>query len=1152
MGRTLKWVARIVVLTMVMLAGFVAVYTRTDSFRELLRDQIVKAANTSLRGSLRLAAVEGSIWSHLTLRDVTAQLDGKTVAQIEEVQLGYSLGSLLRKKLDITQVVLVHPVVRARQGADETWDVAAAFTSRGPEEAQHAELPPDQEGGALPLLISVLKFSIVGGIVEVTPRAGPSGTYRVEDINLDASASVGPETTRAQVHELSANLRGEDIPSVRLVAGVSYGQDKERTHIQVDRVALETAQSALHMKGEVRDLEDLDLTAVLEVERLSSQEVRQLLPAWPLLPDVEGSVRVAGKRADLKADASVRAGEATVDVDGWFDLSGEQPRYRADAKLAGIDPERLLGRQDLGGIVSGRIHAEGSGSDPGAAQLHAELAAQSLRVPGAQLGDLAVVASLDDGVATVRGDLRGAGTARLDGKLQIDAQQYEASLDVRGVNVGQAVPAAEAAAGDLNFAANLEGRGFDPETMNLHAEVNLDASQVGPLSIDSGHLAALVSGGQAELDALVLRASGTELSASGRIGLAGEQRSDLRIVLGVADLKPWLELAGQRGSGAVRAEISVGGPVSSLAAKGTIDASQLRLDANSLAGLHVDIDLAKLTSGAPEGRIAASVKELNAGVDIPSATIGLDLDAREGTPAMDVSVDARTKEGYDQRLHARVVTAGERVTVDLRDLSLQIPTGTWQLDTPARIARDGDVTTVTGFRLTSDGQAVTAEGTFGRPGNALAVRVQQVKLGSFRDFAGEAITELGGILEADITLRGTPEAPEPSGQVRLRDGRVGVKDLGVTIHSIGLTATLTPTNIDLNLDAQAKDGTFQTRGRIQLVDYQPDRVDVQVELDRWPVMDTAQYSAEAGASVAVRGSLSGPDVEGEIHIVEASLRPDVSLPGSEGPPPRDQTIVVVRPHQTEDEGKASDSGETPAVESGVLKQTHVDLHVVIERNVWVKKDTSALEVTGDLRVEKERGGEEIALIGDVRVEHGWIYLYGRRFDPERGVVTFTGGHEIDPTLDVVLASRIAEYEVRTIVKGTGSKPELSFESEPELEDADILALLMFGQPLNQLGEGEKASFDQQAANFAAGYAASRLSQQLGDAFGIQISELDVTQGRVGIGRYLTPKTYVSIIQGLTSSREVRIDYYFTPSWTVRGSTSSEGDSGIDLFWKKKY
>ena len=269
------------------------------------------------------------------------------------------------------------------------------------------------------------------------------------------------------------------------------------------------------------------------------------------------------------------------------------------------------------------------------------------------------------------------------------------------------------------------------------------------------------------------------------------------------------------------------------------------------------------------------------------------------------------------------------------------------------------------------------------------------------------------------------------------------------------------------------------------------------------------------------------------------------------PPPRDPTIDIVGAGAP---ATAADDEGDPAATAHLMKNLALDLSLAAERNTWIKRDASALEVVGVIEIKKAAGETTPALTGNVRVQRGWIYLYGRRFEPERGVVTFTGGDEIDPSLDIVLRSRVGEYEVRTIVGGTAEKPTLAFESTPQLEEADILAVLMFGKPVNQLGQGEQVALEEQAANIAAGYVAGRIGRAVGDVLGLQVSEADVESRRVGVGRYLTPKTYVSVSQefGGEASREVRIEYYLTPRWTIQTQTDSEGESGADIFWKYEY
>ena len=129
-------------------------------------------------------------------------------------------------------------------------------------------------------------------------------------------------------------------------------------------------------------------------------------------------------------------------------------------------------------------------------------------------------------------------------------------------------------------------------------------------------------------------------------------------------------------------------------------------------------------------------------------------------------------------------------------------------------------------------------------------------------------------------------------------------------------------------------------------------------------------------------------------------------------------------------------------------------------------------------------------------------------------------------------------------------------SAPDLipEEADVLAVLMFGKPVSQLGQGEQVALQDQAANLAAGYVAGRIGRAVGDALGLQISEIDVAERRFGVGTYVTPNTYVSVNQqiGGEAGREVKIEYYFTPRWTVQTETDSEGESGIDVFWRREY
>ena len=128
-----------------------------------------------------------------------------------------------------------------------------------------------------------------------------------------------------------------------------------------------------------------------------------------------------------------------------------------------------------------------------------------------------------------------------------------------------------------------------------------------------------------------------------------------------------------------------------------------------------------------------------------------------------------------------------------------------------------------------------------------------------------------------------------------------------------------------------------------------------------------------------------------------------------------------------------------------------------------------------------------------------------------------------------------------------------------MEQADVLALLLFGRPMNTLNQSEQGSLQQSAINLTSGFVASRIASSvtsaLGlDSLGIDIRQVDFGGGQVGFGRYVGSKTYVSVSQQLSGEqgREVALEYDVARDWKLGTSTSSTGANGIDIIWHKRY
>jgi autotransporter translocation and assembly factor TamB len=61
-------------------------------------------------------------------------------------------------------------------------------------------------------------------------------------------------------------------------------------------------------------------------------------------------------------------------------------------------------------------------------------------------------------------------------------------------------------------------------------------------------------------------------------------------------------------------------------------------------------------------------------------------------------------------------------------------------------------------------------------------------------------------------------------------------------------------------------------------------------------------------------------------------------------------------------------------------------------------------------------------------------------------------------------------------------------------------------------------------------------------------------GEVSAGKYVTQDVFVSTKQqiGDESQQEFAVEYDIAPNWQIKSSTDSQGNSGVDIFWRKRY
>jgi translocation and assembly module TamB len=99
-------------------------------------------------------------------------------------------------------------------------------------------------------------------------------------------------------------------------------------------------------------------------------------------------------------------------------------------------------------------------------------------------------------------------------------------------------------------------------------------------------------------------------------------------------------------------------------------------------------------------------------------------------------------------------------------------------------------------------------------------------------------------------------------------------------------------------------------------------------------------------------------------------------------------------------------------------------------------------------------------------------------------VRFRGEQPIDPALDVSAEREISGVTAQVKVTGTARQPAIRLSSSPPLDEGDVLSLIVFGQPMNQLGESQQFDLAARAGMFAASAVATPLSRSIGRALNL--------------------------------------------------------------------
>ena len=503
--------------------------------------------------------------------------------------------------------------------------------------------------------------------------------------------------------------------------------------------------------------------------------------------------------------------------------------------------------------------------------------------------------------------------------------------------------------------------------------------------------------------------------------------------------------------------------------------------------------------------------------------------------------------------------------------------------------------------------AATHEHEAGRPGEQfdLAVTSSTLSLGLVEGLVPQ-LTKVSGTLQANVRITGSPTDPHLSGAVDIRNGAFIVAELTKSGYTgFDTRITFAPDRVRLEQFGLVDEHqhTLQVSGELAMHERQIGNVAINVKSDQFEIVDNELADVKLNSDLRITGTLGAPRVEGTIGAHTATIHLDKVLAltttsaysveptklEAEAPAPTSQGTAGRVPAPTEAPGTpagppAQSAGAAAPPTPTPFEASSIDVRVTMPDNVVIKgSDLNPsgaspiglgdvnVTIGGDVRAMK-KPGDTLRLVGTVNTVRGTYDFQGRRFEIQRdGKIQFMGLPEINPRLDVVATRLIAGVETEVHVRGTARRPELTLSSRPPLDEADILSLIIFNQPVNSLGEGQQASLAERAGALASGFVASSLARSIGgalelDVFEVQTAPEDGMGPSVTLGEQVGERLYFKFRQAFGSQAVSQVIVEYQVANTVRlQTTMSQGggaaqrtltqrveQAGIDLIFYYTY
>ncbi len=414
-----------------------------------------------------------------------------------------------------------------------------------------------------------------------------------------------------------------------------------------------------------------------------------------------------------------------------------------------------------------------------------------------------------------------------------------------------------------------------------------------------------------------------------------------------------------------------------------------------------------------------------------------------------------------------------------------------------------------------------------------------------------ALQTMEGALAANFTISGSTTDPALSGQAKITDGaytelRTGLSIIGLHTEAI---AFYSPAGSQFRFSGGARGAnqsggdTIILNGELALIE-EP-RLDLRVNFDNAELSAHPVSLVRASGKVHIAGPLGALGASGEIQVAELSA--EIVTPENTGLVP-----IEVVSHR-DDDIYSTASGKSAT-------QTAIDMDFKIDADDRIFIRGRGLESEWSANITAVTEKQTALILGQMKLRRGWLDFSGRRFNLTRGEITFDRLSPNNPLVAIRAEYQASDGVTAIItVAGRADEPNITLTANPPSPSGDIMALILFGKPADQLSALESLQAAQALASLGGigPFGGAGVAGSLRRSTGLDLLNFDLDPekggGSLTVGKYVADGLFVTATQDAQGDNgSVRVEYEITDSITVETEVKQDGNQTVSANWKRDF